>query len=67
MIGSEILYVAFLADAHTLELYSWGDNFAWAYQSKYHYLLSGLLWIIVAWMPYLTWRARAAMQTREQM
>lgn len=65
LIGSEVVYVAFIADASALAEYPWGTGFGWAYQSKYHYLASGLLWTMVAWVPYISWRVRQSVTKRE--
>jgi len=65
LIGSEVIYVAFLADAQALAEYPWGSGFGWAYQSKYHYLASGVLWMTVAWVPYISWRVRQNVMKRE--
>ena len=64
LIGSEVMHVAFIADVHTLSEYSWGSGAGWAYQSKYHYLASGLLWIIVAWVPFVSWLHRQRINKR---
>ena len=64
LIGSEVVYVAFMADAQALSGYLWGNGHGWAYQSKYHYLASGLLWIFVAWVPYVSWLHRQAVTKR---
>ncbi|MDH5358995.1 MAG: hypothetical protein OEX03_00465 [Gammaproteobacteria bacterium] len=65
LIGSEVIYVALLADARELSEYPWGSGFGWAYQSKYHYLASGVLWTLVAWVPYISWRVRQNVMKRE--
>lgn len=64
LIGSEVVYVAFIANAQYLAEYPWGSELAWAYQSKYHYLASGLLWTLVAWVPYVSWRLRQGVMKR---
>lgn len=64
LIGTEIIYVAFIADAQALSEYPWGSGFGWAYQDKYHYLASGLLWITVAWVPFISWLHRQHVNKR---
>ena len=64
LIGTEVLYVAFIANAQALAEYPWGNGFGWAYQSKYHYLVSGMLWVAVAWVPYISWFVRQRVRTR---
>ncbi|MDH5183233.1 MAG: hypothetical protein OEX12_05020 [Gammaproteobacteria bacterium] len=64
LIGTEVLYVAFIASAQALSEYPWGSGFGWAYQSKYHYLVSGMLWVAVAWVLYISWKGRQRVRSR---
>jgi len=50
ILGIDAIYVTLIADNEVLSKYPWGTENGWAYQSKYYYLVSGLLWPIFFWL-----------------